>query len=356
MRQWSVILEREPRDLSYTALKHELRKSPRRWLVTGAAGFIGSNLTKHLLDLDQQVTGLDNFATGNWQNLDEVLERLEEDRRSRFHLIEGDIRDLSTCIRACKDTDYVLHHAALGSVPHSMEDPLTTHEVNGTGTLNMLVAARDRRVKRFVYASSSSVYGDSEELPKCEDRIGIPLSPYAATKLMNEQYASVFGKAYGLETIGLRYFNVFGPRQDPEGQYAAVIPKWIVAMMSGDKVYINGSGEISRDFCYVANVVQANLLAAVIKCREAVGQVYNIALAVSTTLDELYELLRLRLLPYYPNLDGCKAAYRDFRPGDVFHSLADTGKARDLLGYAPSHTISQGLDESLQWYLSHLGA
>jgi UDP-N-acetylglucosamine 4-epimerase len=341
---------------SYESVQKILSEKQRRWLITGVAGFIGSNLLERLLKLDQHVVGLDNFATGSFANIDEVLSHVSAGQRAQFEFIEGDIRDLPACSKACEGIDCVLHQAALGSVPRSVEDPLTTNSVNVTGTLNMLVAARDRGVGRFVYASSSSVYGDSEELPKVEAKIGNPLSPYALTKQVNERYAAVFAATYGIETIGLRYFNVFGPRQSPDGPYAAVIPRWIAAMMNGDAIYINGSGEISRDFCYISNVVQMNILAALTERPEAVNQVYNVAVSRRTTLDELFELLRRHLAPYFSHLDGYKPKYRGFRPGDVHHSLADVSKARELLGYLPSHTISEGLDEALPWYKASLAS
>ena len=332
-----------------------LRARPRRWLVTGVAGFIGSNLLEALLELDQSVTGLDNFATGHRANLDEVRDAVGPEWWSRFRLVEGDVASSESCRAAVEGTDVVLHQAALGSVPRSIEDPLASNAANVTGTLALLEAARHAGVRRFVYASSSSVYGDDEGLPKREDRVGRPLSPYAATKLADELYAHVFGRLHGLETAGLRYFNVFGKRQDPEGAYAAVIPRWIAAMIRGDEVRINGTGETSRDFCHVANVVQANLLAATTADPAALGEAYNIAAGRRTTLAELFELLRQRLAPRYPRLEGLRPVHGAFRAGDVLHSLADIGKARRLLGYEPSHSIERGLDESLDWYERRLG-
>lgn len=336
---------------AYELLKINLLYAPRTWLVTGCAGFIGSNLLEALLKLDQTVVGLDNFFTGRQRNLDEVQSLVEPAQWSRFRFIEGDIRDLATCQRACAGVDYVLHQAALGSVPRSIDDPLATNASNVTGFLNMLVAARDASVRRFVYAASSSTYGDHPALPKVEDTIGRPLSPYAVSKYVNELYADVFGRCYGLESIGLRYFNVFGPRQDPDGAYAAVIPKWIAALLRHEPVYINGSGETSRDFCYVRNVVQANLLAAASGNAAAINQVYNVAVNARTDLNELFGLLRDGLAVNHPELRGVQPVYRDFRAGDVLHSLADIGKARTLLGYEPTHTIAQGLDEALGWYV-----
>jgi len=341
---------------NYSNVKADLTLHPKRWLVTGCAGFIGSNLLENLLKLDQTVIGLDNFATGYQRNLDEVKSLVNDEQWQRFTFIEGDIRNLDACRRAVADVDYVLHQAALGSVPRSIEDPLTTNSANITGFLNMLIASRDARVKRFVYAASSSTYGDHPGLPKVEDQIGRPLSPYAVTKYVNELYANVFASSYGMEGIGLRYFNVFGQRQDPEGAYAAVIPKWIAAMIKGETVYINGDGETSRDFCYIDNVVQANLLAATTQNSGAVNQVYNVAVGGRTTLNQLLEAMRLQLIINYPQLVNFKPVYRAFRPGDVKHSQADIGKALTLLGYEPSHVFAQGLEEALQWYVANAQA
>ncbi|NTW42979.1 MAG: Vi polysaccharide biosynthesis UDP-N-acetylglucosaminuronic acid C-4 epimerase TviC [Anaerolineaceae bacterium] len=327
-----------------------LRNEPKRWLITGVAGFIGSNLLEHLLRLDQTIVGLDNFMTGHEKNLHEVKSLVSEKQWSKFSFMKGDIRNLDDCQKACKDADYVLHEAAIGSVPRSLEDPTLTNEINITGTLNVLTAARDNKVKRIVYAASSSTYGDHPGLPKVEDKIGKPLSPYAVTKYVNELYADVFARCYGLEAIGLRYFNVFGPRQDPEGAYAAVIPKWIAAMIKGEPVYINGTGETSRDFCYVENVVQMNVLAAMTSNKEAVNQVFNTAVNAKTDLNQLFEMLRTRLEKDFDHLKNFKPIFRDFRAGDVKHSLADIGKARELLGYMPSHTVELGLDQALEWY------
>ena len=339
---------------AYEDVKTSLQEQPAKWLVTGVAGFIGSNLLEYLLRLDQVVVGLDNFSTGKEKNLSEVQRLVTDAQWSNFTFIEGDIRDLSVCRQASAGVHYVLHEAALGSVPRSIEDPLASNENNVTGMLNMLVAARDERVKRFVYAASSSTYGDHPGLPKVEEVIGRPLSPYAVTKYVNELYAEVFARCYGMQTIGLRYFNVFGPRQDPEGAYAAVIPKWIAAMIKGETVYINGTGETSRDFCYIDNVVQVNLLAATCPDPQAVNQVYNVAVNARTTLNELYFLLRDRLVPHYPHLSGRKPVYRDFRAGDVLHSQADIGKAMRQLCYAPTHTVQQGLDDALPWYSANV--
>lgn len=338
---------------AYEDVKKEMRSNPKRWLVTGAAGFIGSNLLEELLRLDQRVVGLDNFSTGKRENLSDVQSLVGARRWSRFDLIEGDIRQLGTCHAACKGVDVILHQAALGSVPRSIEDPLGCNDNNVSGNLNMLKAACGRGVKRVVYASSSAVYGDHPGLPKVEETCGRPLSPYAVSKMVNELYADVFSQLYGLETIGLRYFNVFGPRQDPDGAYAAVIPRWISALRAGETVYINGNGETSRDFCYIENVVQINLLAAMSGNLKAVNQVYNVALNKRTTLSELYYKLQKSMLPYCDTLEN-KPVYRDFREGDVLHSQADISKARGLLGYAPTHSIDTGLDAAMGWYMKNI--
>ncbi len=337
--------------ITFNALQDRLSTEPRTWLVTGVAGFIGSNLLEALLKLDQRVVGLDNFATGHQRNLDEVQTLVSPAQWVNFSFIEGDIRNLADCQAACEGVDFVLHQAALGSVPRSVQDPILTNSANVTGFLNMLVAARDARVKSFTYAASSSTYGDHPGLPKVEDAIGKPLSPYAVTKYVNELYADVFTRCYGFNTIGLRYFNVFGPRQDPEGAYAAVIPKWIASLIKGETLYINGDGETSRDFCFIANVVQANLLAATTQNPHAVNQVYNVAVGDRTTLNELYAQLRRNLLPRYPHLEGTRPVYREFRAGDVRHSLADIGKAQRLLGYGPTQRFGEGLELAMPWYI-----
>ena len=337
----------------YQEVQQLLPQSPRRWLITGVAGFIGSNLLEALLKLDQQVVGLDNFATGYARNLDQVREAVGAQAWRNFTSLEGDIRNLGDCRRACADADYVLHHAALGSVPRSIVDPLATHDVNVTGFVNMLVAGRDAKVKRFVYAASSSTYGDHPGLPKVEDVIGSPLSPYAVTKYANELYADVFARCYGVPSIGLRYFNIFGPRQDPDGAYAAVIPRWIGQFIGREPVYINGDGETSRDFCYVQNAIQANLLAATTDNPEAVNQLYNIAVAERTTLNELFELERALLMDDFPWVCDSRPSYREFRDGDVRHSQADITKARRLLDYAPTHRIGEGLKEAMSWYIDN---
>lgn len=333
----------------YEARQAELAKSPRSWLVTGVAGFIGSNLLETLLGLGQRVVGLDNFATGHQRNLDEVKGLVTPQQWANFHFIEGDIRDLEDCHRACRGVDYVLHQAALGSVPRSVADPITTNGTNIDGFLNMLVAARDAKVKRFVYAASSSTYGDHPGLPKVEDTIGRPLSPYAVTKYVNELYADVFASTYGLQSIGLRYFNVFGPRQDPDGAYAAVIPKWTSSMLRDETIYINGDGETSRDFCFIANTVEANLLAATTDNPAAINQVYNVALGDRTTLNELFASIRTALAQAGVVYNR-EPTYRDFRTGDVRHSQADTTKAQELLGYVPLFRVQSGVTQAMQWY------
>lgn len=328
-------------------------RNSQKWFITGVAGFIGSNLLEGLLKSNQEVVGLDNFATGFQRNLHEVREVVTDEQWARFRFIEGDIRDQSVCNDACSGVDYVLHQAALGSVPRSIEDPIKTNRTNIDGFLNMLLAARDAGVKRFVYAASSSTYGDHPDLPKIEEKIGKPLSPYAVTKVVNELYADVFSKTYGMDCVGLRYFNVFGRRQDPNGAYAAVIPKWAWALIHGEPVFINGDGETSRDFCYVDNAVQANLLAATAKHPEAGNQVYNVAVGDRTTLNELFVEIRTQLLPRYPGLADVQPTNRDFRSGDVRHSLADISKAQQLLGYVPTHRLREGLSEAVEWYICH---
>ena len=335
---------------TYASLQAQLRAEPRTWLVTGCAGFIGSHLIETLLNLGQTVVGLDNFATGHRHNLAAVQAAVGEAAWARMRFIEGDIRNLADCQAACTGVQVVLHQAALGSVPRSLADPITTNAANVTGFLNMLVAARDAGAQRFVYAASSSTYGDHPGLPKVEDVIGKPLSPYAVTKYVNELYADVFARSYGLQSIGLRYFNVFGPRQDPNGAYAAVIPKWAAAILAGETVYINGDGQTSRDFCFVANAVQANLLAGTTQDAAAVNQVYNVAVGDQTDLKQLHAMLLAALQQQRPGLAHSVPAHRDFRAGDVRHSRADIAKAARLLGYAPSHDIRAGLVEAARWY------
>lgn len=334
---------------AYGAVRAALAARPRRWLVTGSAGFIGSHLLQTLLELGQTVVSLDNFATGHRRNLDEVRALVGEAAWARHTFIEGDIVDPATCQHACEEVDVVLHQAALGSVPRSIDQPLATHAANATGFLNMLVAARDAQA-RFVYAASSSTYGDHPGLPKVEDVIGRPLSPYAVTKYLNELYAAVFARTYGMHTVGLRYFNVFGPRQDPNGAYAAVIPRWAAAMLRGETCVINGDGQTSRDFCFVANAVQANLLAATTEQPEALDTVYNVAVGERTTLVQLHAALAEALRAVHPGLEVAAPRHAEFRTGDVRHSLADVSRARTRLGYEPSHTVALGLAEAAQWY------
>jgi UDP-N-acetylglucosamine 4-epimerase len=335
----------------YYGLDGDLNNQPKTWLITGVAGFIGSNLLEHLLKLNQPVIGLDNFATGHQHNLDEVQSLVTPEQWSRFTFIEGDIRDEKDCAKACNGVDYVLHQAALGSVPRSINDPITTNAANITGFLNMLVAARDAGVKSFTYAASSSTYGDHPALPKVEENIGKPLSPYAVTKYVNELYADVFARSYGFNSVGLRYFNVFGKRQDPNGAYAAVIPKWTAAMVSGEDVFINGDGETSRDFCFIENAVQANLLAATAD-KTAKNGVYNVAVGDRTTLNILFNSLKEALAENGVVYDK-PPVYRDFRSGDVRHSQADISKAASKLGYAPEYRIKEGIVKAMPWYLGH---
>jgi UDP-N-acetylglucosamine/UDP-N-acetylgalactosamine 4-epimerase len=335
---------------NYTELQSQLIITPKKWLVTGIAGFIGSNLLETLLKLNQHVVGLDNFSTGHQYNLDEVKTLVSLEQWANFKFIEGDIRKLDDCHKASKGMDFILHQAALGSVPRSIEDPITTNANNIDGFLNMLVAARDANVHRFVYAASSSTYGDHPDLPKVEGNIGKSLSPYAVTKLVNELYADVFARTYDFKTIGLRYFNIFGKRQDPNGAYAAVIPKWTAAQIQGEDVFINGDGGTSRDFCYIDNAVQANLLAATTKNPEAVNQVYNVALGERTSLNELYKLIAKSLAEHF-DLPSVNHIHRDFRAGDVRHSLADINKAKKLLGYTPVIKIGAGIRAAMPWYV-----
>ncbi|NOY72258.1 MAG: Vi polysaccharide biosynthesis UDP-N-acetylglucosaminuronic acid C-4 epimerase TviC [Gammaproteobacteria bacterium] len=346
----------------YEKLQEHLKSNQYTWLVTGVAGFIGSNLLEKLLILNQKVVGLDNFETGYQRNIDQALEDASKVLKAasrqlstaNFIFIEGDIRNLEDCQKACAGVDYVLHQAALGSVPRSIEDPIKTNQANIDGFLNMLVAAKNANAKRFVYAASSSTYGDHPDLPKVEDKIGNPLSPYAVTKVVNELYAGVFARSYNFKCIGLRYFNILGKRQDPNGAYAAVIPKWVASILSGEEVFINGDGETSRDFCYIDNTVQMNLLAAMANNDEATNQVYNVALNDRTSLNQLYHLIEDRLIQRVDGLVRKEPTYRDFRAGDVLHSQADIRKAKRLLGYEPSHKIAEGLDETMDWYVRSL--
>jgi UDP-N-acetylglucosamine/UDP-N-acetylgalactosamine 4-epimerase len=345
----------------YEELQEHLKSNQYTWLVTGVAGFIGSNLLEKLLILNQKVIGLDNFETGYQYNIDQALKDAKNSLKAaglelaseNFKLIEGDIRELDDCHLACKGIDFVLHQAALGSVPRSIEDPIRTNKANIDGYLNMLVAAKDANVKSFVYAASSSTYGDHPALPKVEERIGNPLSPYSVTKVVNELYAGVFAKTYNFKTIGLRYFNIFGKRQNLNGAYAAVIPKWVSSILNEEEVFINGDGETSRDFCYIDNTVQMNLLAAMTDNEEATDQVYNVALNARTSLNQLYQMIEDRLIDRTKTLSKKKPTYRDFRAGDVLHSQADISKAKKLLGYAPSHVIAEGLDVAMDWYVNN---
>ena len=340
--------------MRYGEIKKELKNKPKNWLVTGAAGFIGSNLTEELLKLDQNVIAIDNFSTGHRYNLKDVKDSVTSKQWENLTFVEMDIRDYDRCKAIAKDVDIILHQAALGSVPRSINDPITSNDSNVTGFLNLLNAAKDNGVKRFVYASSSSVYGDSEELPKVEERTGKLLSPYAVTKMVNELYAEVFYKTYGIQTIGLRYFNVFGRRQDPNGAYAAVMPKWISQILKGEDLYINGDGETSRDFTYIENVVQMNILAGTTTNKEAFGKVFNTAAGGRETLNNLYKAIVAGIKQELPDLDIKDPIYRDFRPGDIRHSNADISLAKKLLGYEPSHTLEDGLKESIAWYIKDL--
>ncbi len=335
-------------------LLESFKTTQATWLVTGVAGFIGSNLAEFLLRHNQKVVGLDNFSTGYQKNIDAIVNAIEPKYHDNFTFIKGDICDLSTCKNICEDIDVILHQAALGSVPRSIKDPITSNLSNVTGFLNLLTAAKDANISRFVYASSSSVYGDSQELPKVESRIGNVLSPYAVTKRTNELYAGVFTKTYGIETIGLRYFNVFGKRQDPLGAYAAVIPKWIQALLNSEPVSIYGDGKTSRDFCYIDNVIQANLLAATTSNTKAFGEVFNVAVSAQTTLDELYTLIHNQLKENFSNFKADQVIYKDFREGDIRHSNANISKAKEFLGYLPTHTIDEGMKQSIKWYIKNV--
>jgi len=337
--------------MSYFKVSQELVESPKTWLVTGAAGFIGSNLLETLLRLQQKVVGLDNFSTGHKHNLSHVRASVGDECWKNFTFFEGDIKDIDTCHLVLKGVDFVLHQAALGSVPRSIENPIQTNAANIDGFLNVLVASCKAGVKRFVYAASSSTYGDHPALPKVENVIGNPLSPYAVSKYVNELYADVFSRTYGFESIGLRYFNVFGPRQDPNGAYAAVIPRWFENLIQGKPCVVNGDGETSRDFCFVNNTVQANILAATTSNEKAVNQVYNVAFGGRTTLTELYDHMLGLICQKYPSAAGAELIYRDFRDGDIRHSQADITKATVRLGYAPTHGVFQGLSETAQWFL-----
>ena len=340
---------------AFKQLVESFKTEQRTWLVTGTAGFIGSNLTEFLLKNNQKVVGLDNFSTGHKHNLDDIKKCVGESLAKNFHFIEGDIADYSTCQNACQNVDIILHQAALGSVPRSIEDPVTSNRSNITGFLNMLTAANQANVKRFVFASSSSVYGDSKELPKVEERTGNLLSPYAVMKMSNELYANVFTKTYEIDTIGLRYFNVFGRRQDPDGAYAAVIPKWVGSLLANEDVFINGDGETSRDFTYIDNVIQMNLLAATTTNNEAYGEAFNVAVGGRNTLNELYTLINKELSIHADEFKEKPASYRDFRAGDIRHSNANISKAQKMMKYEPTHDIYQGMKEAIGWYIQNIG-
>jgi len=339
---------------TYEEIRERIRSAPRSWLVTGAAGFIGSHLAEHLLKLDQTVVGLDNFSTGKQENLELVRQAVGEARWQKFRFVEGDIRSLDDCHAACASIDVVLHQAGLGSVPRSIDKPLRTHESNVNGFLNTLLAARDAGAARLVYASSSAVYGDHPALPKVEAELGRAMSPYGLSKRINELYADVFAACYGFHSVGLRYFNVFGPRQDPDGPYASVIPAWLGALLRGETAYVNGDGSAARDYCHVDNVVQANLLAATVEDPQALGQAYNVAVGEQTTLNELFELMRALLAQRLPHLRTVRPVHRAPRRGDMLLSRADVGKAARLLGYRPAFDLASGLAQTIDWYCKQL--
>lgn len=340
--------------MQYSKTKADLLKNKKTWLITGVAGFIGSNLAEALLKLNQNVIALDNFSTGHKHNLKYIQESVSEEQWANFKFIEGDIVDLETCKKSSKNVDIILHQAALGSVPRSIDNPILSNHNNVTGFLNMLTAAKENNVKRFVYASSSSVYGDSQELPKVEENTGNLLSPYAVTKYVNELYMGVFQKCYGMEAIGLRYFNVFGKRQDPNGAYAAVMPKWISQILNGEDLFINGDGETSRDFTYIENVIQANILAGTTTNEKAFGEAFNTAVGGRETLNNLYSAIVKGVKRHLPDLLINTPIYRDFRTGDIRHSNANITKIQQLLGYEPTHTLENGLKESIEWYIKDI--
>jgi UDP-N-acetylglucosamine 4-epimerase len=342
----------------YEQLQDFLKVNQSTWLVTGAAGFIGSNIVEKLLILNQKVIGLDNFDSGYQHNIDHAIKDASratgKNLIKNFKFVHGDVRDLIDCHKACDGVDYVLHQAAIGSVPRSIKDPCNTNRTNIDGFLNMMIASKEANVKRFVYASSSSSYGDQSDLPKVEDKIGSPLSPYAVSKIVNELYADVFAKVYGFRTIGLRYFNIFGKRQDPNGAYAAVIPKWVSAILNNEEIYINGDGETSRDFCYIDNTVQVNLLAATTSLDEATNQIYNVALNESTSLNKLYQMIEEKIGQRKHDIEKKAPIYQDFRVGDIRHSKANIDKAKLLLNYQPKYTLNEGLDHTMDWYIDSL--
>ena len=340
--------------MQYNYTKEYLLNNQKTWLITGVAGFIGSNLAEALLNLNQKVIGLDNFSTGHQYNLEHLKASISDEQWENFNFHEGDITNFETCQNITKNVDIVLHQAALGSVPRSIDNPILTNHNNVTGFLNMLTASKDNGVQRFVYASSSSIYGDSQELPKVEERTGNLLSPYAVTKYVNELYMGVFQKCYGMEAIGLRYFNVFGKRQDPNGAYAAVMPKWISQILKGEDVFINGDGETSRDFTYIDNVVQANILAGTTTNEKAFGEAFNTAIGGRETLNNLYQAIVKGIKENLPNLEINEPIYRDFRAGDIRHSNANIDKIKELLGYEPTHTLESGLKESIAWYIQDI--
>lgn len=332
----------------YQAVLDYLKDNKKKWLITGVGGFIGSNLLEKLLKLNQSVIGIDNFSTGYKDNLESVKNSVNKEQWKDFSLIEGDIKHLEVCQQGCEGVDYVLHQAALGSVPRSIKDPLNTNISNVDGFLNILVASRDAAVKNFIYAASSSTYGDHPDLPKKEHLIGNPLSPYAVSKYVNELYASVFSRTFKINTVGMRYFNVFGKRQDPKGSYAAVIPRWIHAFINNEPVYIFGDGSTSRDFCYIENVIQANLLAAITENLSESGEIFNIAVGDRTTLNQLTDIIKKSL----PSNSESNIIFEDFRDGDVKHSQADISKAKKLLGYEPYYNVELGISETINWFLT----
>jgi UDP-N-acetylglucosamine/UDP-N-acetylgalactosamine 4-epimerase len=343
--------------MKYSHILDDLKNNQYSWLITGVAGFIGSNLLEQLLILNQKVVGIDNFSTGFKHNIDQAINDAEKSScqklKHNFKFINGDISQINDCKKACLKIDYVLHHAALGSVPRSIEEPINSNRANVDGFLNMLVASRDAEVKRFIYASSSANYGDHLALPKVEHNIGNPLSPYSVSKMVNELYANVFARNYNFQSIGLRYFNIFGKRQDPNGAYAAVIPSWTNLILNNEEIYINGDGTTSRDFCYIDNVIQANILAAMVENEKALNQIYNIAVGDKTSLNDLYKIIKSLLLRKKTELTNKDPIHREFREGDVMHSLANIDKARTLLGYSPSKNLFEGLEELMDWYINN---
>ncbi|MCB9094320.1 MAG: SDR family oxidoreductase [Halobacteriovoraceae bacterium] len=336
--------------MNYSEVQHKISQEEKTWLITGVAGFIGSNLAEALISLGQKVIGFDNLSTGLRKNIQE----LQELGKNKFVFLEGDLANFEDVFKATEGVDYILHQGALGSVPRSLKEPLRYEEANIRGTNNLLEAMRLQNIKRIVFASSSSVYGDNQELPKIENQVGDPLSPYALSKKINEQMAEVYAKCYGIEYIGLRYFNVFGKRQDPDSTYAAVIPRWIKAMLHSEPLAIFGDGETSRDFCYIENVIQMNLLASCTQNEKALNQIFNCAFSQKTSLNELYQLIKTNLLEIDPSLEINAPEYKDFRPGDIRHSLASLDKAKRLLDYHPEFSLAEGLKKALPWYYKNL--